>query len=140
MKGFLVDTNCISELTKQAPEKKVLNWFSSVNESALYLSVLTIGELRKGIELVPGNKRKQVLLDWLQHDLQIRFAGRLLPIDQNTAEKWGILAAEGKLHGRPLGTTDGLIAATALANDLVLVTRNVKDFTNHLKAMHNPWD
>lgn len=140
MKGYLIDTNCISEVMKPAPAKEVLKWFSSTNESALYLSVLTLGELHKGISLLPQKKLKQVLLSWLQQDLQIRFAGRFLPVDQNTAEKWGMIAAQSKLSGLPIGTTDGLIAATALANDLVLVTRNVKHFKNYVMAIHNPWD
>ncbi|MBX9569461.1 MAG: type II toxin-antitoxin system VapC family toxin [Candidatus Obscuribacterales bacterium] len=140
MRGFLLDTNFISELRKPAPEKKVLQWLDSVNENALHLSVLTLGELSKGITLMPKSKRQQQLLDWYQLDLQLRFAGRLLPIDVRIAEKWGIMAANGFLNGKPLSVIDGLIAATAVTHDLILVTRNAKDFRDHIKDLFNPWD
>ncbi len=104
--------------------------------TALYLSVLTVGELRKGIEAMTAGLRKQQLLDWLDVELPAFFANRLLPVDLKVAERWGKLLSQG---GRPLPAIDSLLAATALTHDLTLVTRNVRDFQFSGLAVIDPW-
>ncbi len=111
-------------------------WFKGRRTQTLYLSVLTIGELRKGIYGLTDDPRKHALLDWLQTDLPQFFAGRVLPIDVRIADRWGQLAAR---EGRPLPTIDSLLAATALAHGLTLVTRNLRDFQFPGLEVIDPW-
>ena len=139
MKGFLLDTNCISELVSAKPEPKVLNWIGSIAEELIYLSVLTLGEIGKGVAGLPPGSRRKRLESWMEIDLKIRFSDRLLPVDDAVAIGWGSLAAQAKAKGRPLAVIDGLIAATALHHDLTLVTRNVTDFTITNVPLLNPW-
>jgi toxin FitB len=139
MSGFLLDTNCISELLRSDPEPRVLQWIGAADESLLYLSVLTLGEIRKGITLLPPSKRRTELEMWLDLDLQTRFAGRILAIDHKTADHWGTLAAAAKRAGKALSAIDGLLAATALHHDLTIVTRNVTDFESTQVPLVNPW-
>jgi toxin FitB len=139
LSGYLVDTNVVSELTKPRPEAKVVSWFQATNEELMYLSVLAIGELRKGIHSLPrGNKRSQ-LESWLINDLTIRFAGRILPVNLDIAERWGMISAQARLAGVPLAVIDSLMAATALHHNLTLVTRNLKDIRITGINMLNPW-
>lgn len=140
MSGFLLDTNCISELVRGKPEPRVLRWMEAADESLLYLSVLTLGEIRKGVAGVPQGKRRTQLETWLEVDLQARFSGRILPIDVLIADRWGLLAAEAKRKGRTLSAIDGLLAATALHRNLTLVTRNVSDFADTYVQLLNPWE
>jgi predicted nucleic acid-binding protein len=126
--GFLLDTNCISEFVSPRPEHRVLDWLDATDERLLFLSVLTLGEIRKGVEGSAPGKRRTRLESWLEVELPVRFAGRILPISRTVAERWGSLAASGKRRGRPLAIIDGLLAATALEHDLALVSRNVGDF------------
>ena len=140
MIGFLLDTNCISELVRSKPEPRVLDWIEAANESLLYLSVLTLGEIRKGVAALPQGKRRTHLETWLELDLQARFSGRILPIDAAVADRWGLLAAEAKAHGRALSAIDGLLAATALHHNLTIVSRNVGDFANTHAPVLNPWE
>lgn len=112
-------------------------WLSAKSASQLYLSVLTLGEIRKGIEACPDAERRQTLIDWLETELPAFFAGRILPIDSAVADRWGRLLA---CAGRPLPAIDSLLAATALEPDLTLVTRNVRDFENLPVDIFNPWD
>src|SRR5689334_22120850 len=107
MSGFLLDTNCISELVRSQPEPLVLQWMEATNENLLYLSVLTLGEIRKGIAGIPQSRRRTQLETWLQLDLQNRFSGRILPVDALIADRWGLLAAEAKRKGRVLSAIDG---------------------------------
>ena len=123
--NYLIDTNVISELVKPKPKEKVITWFETVPQEALYLSVLTVGEIRKGIEKTPTGKRKTELRRWLEHELSAWFANRLLSIDHAVADRWGRLLSEVK---KPMPAIDSLLAATALHYDLCLVTRNRKDF------------
>src|SRR5437868_14013199 len=109
MSGFLLDTNCVSELTRAKPEPHVLDWMQAADETLLHLSVLTLGEIRKGVAVLPQSKRRTQLEVWLERDLQARFAGRILPIDAQTADRWGFLAAEAKRNGKPLSAIDGLL-------------------------------
>jgi predicted nucleic acid-binding protein len=139
MSGFLLDTNCISELISPRPEPDVVSWLEAVDEGLLYLSVMTLGEIRKGVALLVQGKRQTRLETWLEVDLQARFYGRILPIDSVVADRWGILAAEGKRRGKPLAVIDELLAATALEYNLTVVSRNAADFANTNVSVLNPW-
>jgi toxin FitB len=140
MSGFLLDTNCISEVVRTKPEPRVLQWIEMVEERLLYLSVLTLGEIRKGVAGLPQGKRRTQLETWLELDLQARFAGRILAIDAPIADRWGLLAAEAKRKGRALSAIDGLLAATALHHNLTIVSRNVSDLMHTHAAVLNPWE
>lgn len=140
MSGFLLDTNCISEIVSSKPEPRVLAWLEAADESLLYLSVLTLGEIRKGVAALPQGKRRAQLETWLELDLQARFAGRVLPIDAAIADRLGLLAAEAKRKGRTLSAIDGLLAATALHHNLTIVSRNVTDFASAHVPILNPWE
>jgi predicted nucleic acid-binding protein len=140
MGGFLLDTNCISEVVRTKPEPRVLEWMQAADESLLYLSVLTLGEIRKGVAGLPQGRRRTHLETWLEVDLQARFSGRILPIDRPIADRWGMLAAEAKRKGKALSATDGLLAATALQHNLTIVSRNVSDFMHTHAALLNPWE
>jgi toxin FitB len=139
MSGFLLDTNCISELVQPRPEPLVLHWIDAADEESLYLSVLTLGEIRKGIASRTQGKRKAQLDTWLEADLQSRFSGRILPIDAAVANRWGLLSAHAKRQGTPIPVVDGLLAATALHHNLTVVSRNVSDFVNAQVQVLNPW-
>lgn len=134
--SYLIDTNVLSELRRKAPDPGVVSWFSQRPPGTLYLSVLTLGEIRKGIEGVAEAARRQPLIDWLETDLPTFFTGRILTVDETVADRWGRLVAAA---GRPLSAIDSLLAATALRHDLVLVTRNVKDFEGLPVEFFNPW-
>lgn len=140
MSGFLLDTNCISELVRSKPEPLVLEWIKAANESLLYLSVLTIGEIRKGVAALPQSRRRTQLESWLELDLQARFSERILSIDTQIADRWGLLAAEARRKGRALSAIDGLLAATALHHNLTIVSRNVSDFAGTQVLILNPWE
>jgi len=140
MSAFLLDTNCISELVRSKPEPRVLEWIEAADESLLYLSVLTLGEIRKGVAGLPQGKRRTHLESWLVLDLQARFSGRILPINAEVADRWGLLAAEAKRKGITLSAIDGLLAATALHHNLTIVSRNVADFASTHAPVLNPWE
>jgi predicted nucleic acid-binding protein len=140
MSGFLLDTNCISELVRSQPEPRVLEWMEEADESLLYLSVLTLGEVRKGLAGLPQSKRRTRLESWLELELQARFSGRILPINAIVADRWGVLAAAAKRNGRSLSAIDGLLAATALQHNLTIVSRNVRDFASTQVPIVNPWE
>lgn len=137
--SYLLDTNCISEPTRDRPEPRVLSWLDTVDESQFYLSVLTLGEIRKGASALPESRRRSNLEVWLERQVKVRFSGRILPISDDIAERWGWLAAEAKTRGRSLPVIDGLLAATALHHNLVLVSRNVTDFLVTRVPILNPW-
>ena len=134
--SYLVDTNVLSELRRREPDARVVRWFEGCPATTLYLSVLTLGELRKGIEGLPEGERKHRLLGWLDAELPGFFAGRVLPIDARVADRWGLLAAQA---GRPVPVIDSLLAATALTHGLTLVTRNLRDFSYPGLAVVDPW-
>jgi predicted nucleic acid-binding protein len=140
MSGFLLDTNCIFELVRVKPEPRVLEWMEGADEGLLYLSVLTLGEIRKGLAGLPQSKRRTHLEAWLEVELQARFSGRILPIDAAVADRWGVLAADAKRKGKALSTIDALLAATALHYNLTVVSRNVSDFANTQVPFLNPWE
>lgn len=135
--SYLLDTNVLSELRRKTPNAGVVEWFSKRPSTTMFLSVLTIGELRKDIEAVIEPSRKMTLLDWLEADLPIFFSGRILSIDAHVADRWGKIVAAA---GRPLPAVDSLIGATAAHHGLSLVTRNVKDFVDMGLDIINPWD
>ena len=135
--GWLVDTNVISELRRRDPDANVRAWFAQRPATELYLSVLTLGEIRKGVEALADSGRRTVLNQWLERELPVFFAARLLPIDVAVAHQWGQLLAEA---GRSLPAIDSLLAATALHHNLVLVTRNLKDFSGLPVQILNPWE
>lgn len=126
--AFLLDTNIISEWAKPRPDPGVIQWLHEVEEDRVHLSVLSLGEIRRGIDLLDPGKRRRDLESWLNAELMPRFADRLLSIDGTVAETWGRLSAQNQKAGRPAPVVDGLIGATALVQGLVLVTRNVRDF------------
>lgn len=137
---YLLDTCVISELVSTTPNPKVVQWIDSIDEEKLFLSVITIGEIKKGIEKLPSSKRKNALKKWLKDDLLVRFNGRLLPIDTKVVLVWGRLIASLEKQGCPMPAIDSLIAATALASELNLVTRNDSDFSHSGVALVNPWN
>lgn len=138
--NVLLDTNVLSEVQRPAPSPKVLAWLDTVDEDRAFISVASIAELRRGIALLEDGRRRTALAAWLARDLPERFAGRILPIDVAVAERWGDLMAQSRRSGVALSVMDGFFAATALANSLTLVTRNVKDFGAFGVPLLNPWD
>ena len=137
--NFLLDTCLISELVKKEPNAAVLKWLDERDEQSLFLSVLTPGELQKGISKLSTGVRKDDLQAWIEHDLIERFEGRILDLDLETALIWGKLQGETELKGEKLPVMDSLIAATAIAHGLVVVTRNVKDIERCRARVYNPW-
>jgi len=137
--GFLLDTNIPSEFRNPRPEPRVVKWVDSVAEDSVFISVVTLGEIRKGCELLDAGKRRKEL-DWLEVEVREWFAGRILPVTDAIAERWGRLEAQRQRLGLPLNTADGQIAATALEHGLTLVTRNVNDFRDLGVVVLNPWN
>jgi predicted nucleic acid-binding protein len=137
--SYLLDTNVLSEVRRPRPEPRVLAWLDAADEDRLYLSAITIGEIARGVALLVDGRRKQDLAAWLETDLQHRFGPRLLAVDGETALVWGRLMGEARQKGRTVGAMDGWIAATALRHELVLVTRNTKDFENLGVSLFDPW-
>ncbi len=137
---YLLDTCVISELIKPKPDKKVVAWLKKQNERDLFLSVLTFGEIEKGIEKSAEPNRKNKLRLWVEEDLKQRFEGRVLAIDMQVASKWGEIQGKSELAGKPLPAIDGLIAVTGLVNNCVVVTRNISDMRESLAELYNPWD
>jgi predicted nucleic acid-binding protein len=137
---YLLDTCIISELVKPIPNDNVISWLTSIDESKLYISVLTVGEIEKGIEkLTDGSKKKKLKL-WVEDDLKYRFEGRIIPIDLNVAIKWGQIQAMTERAGKPLPAIDGLIAVSAIVNNCIVATRNTSDMEQSSAELLNPWD
>lgn len=139
MSGFLLDTNIISELIKPKPEQRLVTWISGTDENLLYLSVLTLGEIRKGIEALRQPARRVQLETWLDSELRLRFSGRILPVDDEVADRWGVIMGRAAARKMALPVIDGLLAATALHYNLTLVTRNSKDVAGTEVLVFNPW-
>ena len=135
--NYLIDTNVILELVKKTPNIKVLNWFKKTPDECLYISILTFGEIRKGIEMLDSTKCKEQLRAWLEHELPNWFGERVKEIDVGVADRWGRLQAEME---RPAPVIDSLLAATALHSDMAIVTRNITDFQFPQLQTINPWD
>lgn len=134
--GYLLDTNVLSELRRRTPNPQVRQWFADRPASTLYLSVVTLGEIRKGIEGLSDPVRRLPLIDWLETELPAFFAGRILPVDLRVADGWGRLVAQA---GRPVPAIDSLLAATAAVHGLTLVTRNVRDVQGLAVPVIDPW-
>jgi toxin FitB len=138
--NYILDTNVISELVAAQPNPKVIDWIQSIDSEQVFLSVITVGELKKGIEKLPSSSRKKRLDQWLQEDLLVRFESHLLNIDTGTMLVWGKLIARLESRGRTIPAIDGLLAATALQKQYTLVTRNSADFAGTEVLLFNPWE
>lgn len=134
--NYLLDTNVLSELRKKLPHPLVASWVQARPASQLFISVLTLGEIRKGVDMLQPGQRKDALSDWLATDLPAYFAGRILPIDVRVADRWGALQAGA---GRSVPAVDSLLAATAIECGMTFVTRNVKDFAGLSLQLIDPW-
>jgi predicted nucleic acid-binding protein len=141
MTGFLLDTNVLSEFARRgAPNANVKLWLTNTDDRLLFTSVLAMAEIRQGIELCEPGKRRTELERWLDQDLRQSFANHLLPVTEAVGNRWAVLSARMQQCGTPVAAIDGLIAATALEHDLVLTTRNIKDFARLGVEIFNPWD
>ncbi len=140
MSGFLLDTNIPSELIRSRPDARVEKWVYAQDEQSLYLSVVSIGELRRGLVILPASKRRSELERWFENDLLPRFEGRILPVTRSIADRWGVLDGQCQLKGTPLNAADGMIAATAIEHGLTVVTRNIRDYAGLGVEALNPWD
>lgn len=136
---FLLDTCVISELIAKQPDPGLIQWIDDTAEEKIYLSVITIGEIKKGIEKLPDSSRKNELAEWLKDDLLTRFKDKTLPIDTDVMLVWGELAANLERQGRKMPAIDSLIAAIAVCRELNLVTRNETDFIHTGIPIINPW-
>jgi tRNA(fMet)-specific endonuclease VapC len=136
---YLLDTNIISELISKQPNQKVLDFISSIDEVNIFLSVITIGELKSGIENIESTQRKEQLTLWFEHDLLLRFQNRIINIDTNIMIRWGKINQNLKNIGKPLPIMDSLIASSCIDSGFTLVTRNEKDFQNLDINIINPF-
>ena len=136
---YLLDTCVISEVVRRRPGQRVAKWLGQQDEASLYLSVLTLGELHKGISQLPAGDRRQRLAGWVQNDLVRRFGSRIVTVSAAVAEKWGALAGEAESRGRTLPVIDGLLAASAHVSGMVLVTRNAAHFADTGVTVLDPW-
>jgi len=136
---YLLDTCVISELVSKRPNSHVVDFVDSLDDDDIYLSVITIGEIIKGIEKLPKSRRKQELHTWLKEDLLARFSGKIIPIDNGVITAWGLLAARLELARTSMPAIDSLIAATAITFSFALITRNVSDFEGSKVEIVNPW-
>ena len=137
--SFLLDTNVISEWVKTRPDPGVITWLAGVDEDRVFMSVVTLAELRYGVERMAASRRKERLDEWLRGELPVRFEGRILPISDIIANAWGKVVARSEAAGRPIGAIDAFIAATVETYDFILVTRNASDFESSVKSILNPW-
>ncbi len=138
MSGFLLDTNIPSEVSRPRPDANVTAWLSKQSQDSQFLSVVTMGELRKGATLLQPSARRTQIEHLIEVLVPAWFAGRILPVTQAIAERWGVLEGERQLAGLPFGVADGMIAATALEHGLTVVTRNTKHFEGLGLAVLNP--
>jgi toxin FitB len=137
--SFLLDTCVLSELVAKRRDPGVVRWIDSVDPDSVYLSVVTIGEIQKGIEKLPDSRRKEALESWLQDELLVRFRDRMVGLGVETLLRWGTLTGRLEAQGRTMPALDSLIAATALHGHFVIVTRNEDDFLHSGVQLLNPW-
>jgi predicted nucleic acid-binding protein len=136
---YLLDTCVISELIKKNPNPKVVKWIAKADEASLFISVLTVGEIHKGIEKLPEGKKKDTLHEWVRYDLEERFKNRIINYDLQTAAIWGKIQARSEISGKAMPVIDGLIASTGISYDLAVVTRNTIDMEISGVTLINPW-
>jgi len=139
-RGFVLDTNVVSELMRPKPDAGVSDWIERRSPRELFLAAVTLGELVRGVTRLPAGLRRSRLEPWVSELLPRQFAGRILAFDQPAAVIWGELMGAADLAGRPRAAADAQIAATTLRNDMVLVTRNIADFEGLLPGLLNPWE
>jgi len=137
--GYLLDTNVPSEFSRDRPAPRVVEWLKAQPVTTLFLSAVTIGEIRKGLIVLPLGRRRSELKMWFHTDLLTWFHNRVLPVTSAVADRWGVLDGQCQLRGTPLNTADGMIAATAIEHGLTVVTRNLKDFSGLGVDLFNPW-
>jgi hypothetical protein len=137
--SFLLDTNVVSEWVKPRPNPGVIAWSADVDEDRVFLSVITVAELRYGIEKMASGSRRSRLAEWLEEELPLRFEGRILGIDPPTADRCGKLVANSEDRGRRMEVMDAFLAATAEVHELTIVTRNTSDFEFVTAEVLNPW-
>jgi toxin FitB len=139
--SYLLDTDILLEFSRRRPpDGRVISWLDSIDDERLFLSVITIGEIQKGIGRLPDSRRKNELVTWLNDSLVERFNGRIIDLDVATLTLWGGLTARLEASGQPMSVMDSLIAASALYNNLILVTRNTADFEPCGVQLLNPWE
>lgn len=138
--NYLLDTCLISELIKKEPHPAVVRWLDDQDEQRLFISILVLGELNKGVAKLAAGERREMLLSWVEHDLAERFEGRIVGLDLETAILWGRMQGEAEKAGKKLPVMDSLIAATAMRNGFTVVTRNVRDMQRCGAPVLNPWD
>ncbi len=126
-------------MIKAKPDKNVISWLEEQNENSLYLSVLTFGEIEKGIEKASNKIRKQKLRLWVEDDLKKRFEGRIIPISFSIAAEWGKIQGKAELMGKPMPTMGGLISVSGLVSQCIVVTRNISDMEQSSAELFNPW-
>ena len=136
---LLLYTNVLSEVTRPAPDARVLDWLDRLDEDRSFISVISIAEIRRGVALMDEGRKRDALAEWLARDLPQRFEHRVLPVDEPVALAWGDLMGIAKRRGRGLSSMDGLIAATAIARQLTLATRNTRDFEDFGIELFDPW-
>ena len=137
---YLLDTCVISEVIKKKPNENVLSWLQAQDETNLYLSILTFGEIQKGIEKSPNQRRKIKLKLWVEEDLKKRFEDRIIPIDLNVVTKWGAIQGLAELSGKMMPSIDGLIAVSGLSYNCIVATRNTSDMEKSTAELFNPWE
>lgn len=138
--NYILDTCVISELVKPLPNENVLEWIEKQSEDNLYLSVITIGEIQKGISKLTESNKKTNLQTWLDNDLKFRFESRILPVDEKIAKEWGKIKGISEKAGNKIPVIDSMIAATGLFHKMVIVTRNINDMQISGLEIFNPWN
>jgi hypothetical protein len=137
--SFLLDTNVISEWVKPRPHAGVIRWLAEADEDRVFISVISIAEVRRGLERMANGQRRDRIAAWLWEDLPARFEGRILPVDLAVAQEWGVTVERARSRGIGLGIMDAFLAATAQARELTWVTRNTKDFRGLGMEIFDPW-
>ena len=138
--NYLLDTCVISELIKKSPNAQVTKWIQKIEEKNLFISVLTFGEIQKGIEKLSESKKKEKLHYWINNELTERFKNKIIPFDLQAASTWGKIQAQSEIAGKSMPAIDGQIAAIAISNNLAVVTRNTKDMEISGVSLINPWE
>jgi toxin FitB len=137
--SFLLDTNVVSEWVRPQPDRNVISWLAEVDEDRIFISVISFAEIRRGVEMLPAGRRRERLASWLAEELPARFEERILDVDPQVAETWGVVMARGQKIGLALGSMDGFVAATAEAHGLTLASRNIKDFRRLGISLLDTW-